>query len=145
MQEKSVRSWWLSTAQFESSNLLGGWGRGRGRASLVVRASDSGARGRGFDPNSGHRVVSLSRTHLPPKSTGNTQEAVAPSQHDWKIVYGTFRIKPINLIWSPMLLSRVEQFTTVSGRLFRNLMMSWKKGHWYVEVLASQWYQELHA
>ena len=28
------------------------------------------------------RVVSLSKTHLPPKSTGNTQEAVAPSQHD---------------------------------------------------------------
>ena len=34
---------------------------------LVVRASDSGARGRGFDPHSGHRVVSLSKTHLPPK------------------------------------------------------------------------------
>ena len=30
------------------------------------RASDSGARGRGFDPHSGRRVVSLSR-HLPPK------------------------------------------------------------------------------
>ena len=68
-------------------------------AGLVVRASDSGARGWGFDPHSGsrtqhddpshsgHRVVSLSKTHLPPKSTGNTQEAVAPSQHDWKIVY----------------------------------------------------------
>ena len=23
----------------------------------------------------------------PPKSTGNTQETMAPSQHDWKIVY----------------------------------------------------------
>ena len=34
----------------------------------------------GFDPHSGRRVVSLSKIHLPPKSTGNTQEAVAPSQ-----------------------------------------------------------------
>ena len=43
------------------------------------RASDSGERGRGFDPHSGRRVVSLSNIYLPPKSTGNTQEAVAPS------------------------------------------------------------------
>ena len=32
-----------------------------------VRASDAGARGRGFDPHSGRRVVSLSKIHLPPK------------------------------------------------------------------------------
>ena len=31
------------------------------------RASDSGARGRRFDPHSGRRVVSLSQIHLPPK------------------------------------------------------------------------------
>ena len=31
------------------------------------RASDFGARVRGFDPNSGRRVVSLSKVHLPPK------------------------------------------------------------------------------
>ena len=30
------------------------------------RASDSGARGRGFDPHSGRRFVSLSKIHLPP-------------------------------------------------------------------------------
>ena len=36
----------------------------------------------GFDPHSGHHVVSLSKIHLPPKSTGNTQEVVAPSRHD---------------------------------------------------------------
>ena len=30
-------------------------------------ASDSGARGQGFDPHSGRRVVSLSKIHLPPK------------------------------------------------------------------------------
>ena len=38
------------------------------------RASDSGARGRGFDPHSGRRVVSLSKIHLLPKSTGYTQD-----------------------------------------------------------------------
>ena len=31
------------------------------------RASDSGARGRGFDSHSGRRVVSLSKIHLPHK------------------------------------------------------------------------------
>ena len=31
------------------------------------RASDSGARGRRFDPHSGSHVVSLSKIHLPPK------------------------------------------------------------------------------
>ena len=39
------------------------------------RASDSVARGLGFDPHEGRRVVSLSKIHLPPKSTGNTQES----------------------------------------------------------------------
>ena len=33
---------------------------------LVVRASDSGARGQVFDPHSGRRVVSLSKTQLTP-------------------------------------------------------------------------------
>ena len=44
---------------------------------------------RALDPEAGvraplgsNRVVSLSKAHLPPKSTGNTQEAVAPSLHD---------------------------------------------------------------
>ena len=36
----------------------------------------------GFESHSGRRVVSLSKTYLPPKSTDNTQEAVAPSKHD---------------------------------------------------------------
>ena len=31
------------------------------------RAFDSRARGRGFDPHSGHHVVSLSKIHFPPK------------------------------------------------------------------------------
>ena len=33
-------------------------------------------------PLGSNSVVSLSKAHLLPKSTGNTQEAVAPSQHD---------------------------------------------------------------
>ena len=52
------------------------------RGGLVVNTTDSGSRGRGFEPHSGRRVVSLSKTYLPLKSTGNTQEALAPSQHD---------------------------------------------------------------
>ena len=54
----------------------------RGARLLSGRASDSGARGRGFDIYL-RRVVSLSKdTFTPPKSTGNTQEAVAPSRHE---------------------------------------------------------------
>ena len=34
---------------------------------LVVRDSDSGARGRGFDPHSGRRVVSLNKTQFIPQ------------------------------------------------------------------------------
>ena len=65
-----------------SSDTIGRSNMGR-RIGLVVRASYSGARGRGFNPHSGRRVVSLSKIHLPKKkSTGNTQEAVAPSRHD---------------------------------------------------------------
>ena len=37
------------------------------------RASDARVRDQGFDPHSGRGVVSLSKIHLPPKSTGNTQ------------------------------------------------------------------------
>ena len=48
----------------------------------MVGASDSGERGRGFDPHSGRCVVSLSKKHLLPRSSGNTQEAVAPTRHD---------------------------------------------------------------
>ena len=55
---------------------------GRERGDLLVRASDSRARGRGFDPHLGRPVVSLSKTDSLPKSTGSAQEAVAPSRHD---------------------------------------------------------------
>ena len=39
-------------------------------------------RGRGFDPHSGRRVVSLSKIQLPPKSAGNIKEVVATSRND---------------------------------------------------------------
>ena len=38
------------------------------------RASDSGARGRGFDPHSGRLIVSLSKIYSLPKTTGNTRK-----------------------------------------------------------------------
>ena len=53
------------------------------RGGLVVNASDSGCRGQGFEPHSGQTVLCpLARHIYSLKSTGNTQEAVAPSQHD---------------------------------------------------------------
>ena len=36
----------------------------------------------GSAPLGSNGVVSLSKAHLLPKSTGNTQEVVVPSQHD---------------------------------------------------------------
>ena len=39
----------------------------RGRGDLVVNTLESGSRGRGFEPHSGRRIVSLSKTYLPPK------------------------------------------------------------------------------
>ena len=48
---------------------------------LNGRASDSGARGRGSKHTSAVLCPSASDTLLP-ESTGNTQEAVAPSRHD---------------------------------------------------------------
>ena len=54
----------------------------RERGGLVVNASDRIQRSGVRAPLGSNRVVSLSKAHLLPKSTGNTQEAVAPSQHD---------------------------------------------------------------
>ena len=52
---------------------------------LSGRVSDSGARGPGFETYR-RRVVSLSKTLYSPKYWLITQEAMAPSRHDWKIV-----------------------------------------------------------
>ena len=52
------------------------------RGGLVVNASDSGSRGRGFESHSGQTVLREQGTFTPLISTGNTQEAVAPSEHD---------------------------------------------------------------
>ena len=53
-----------------------------GRTGLLVRASDSGSGDPGSILGRVGVFVSLSKRHLLPKSTGNTQEYVAPSQHD---------------------------------------------------------------
>ena len=49
-----------------------------GGKSLGLWIQRSGVRA----PLGSNRVVSLSKAHLLPKSTGNTQKAVAPPQHD---------------------------------------------------------------
>ena len=38
-----------------------------GAVALLVNTFDSGSRGRGFEPHSGRRVVSMSNTYLPHK------------------------------------------------------------------------------
>ena len=60
---------------FESVNTpTDGRTDGRGRAGLMVRASDSGSGDPGSILGRVGVFVSLSKRHLLPKSTGNTQE-----------------------------------------------------------------------
>ena len=68
----------------------------RGRDGLMVNTSDSGSISRGFEPHSGHRVVPLSKTCLPPPP----QVLVIPGKR-WlrpnmpeKLFTGTLSIKP---------------------------------------------------
>ena len=61
---------------------MGGWGRWTSGKGVGTWSESSGVA-----PHSGHYVMSFSKTNLLPKSAGNTQEAVALSQHDCKIVY----------------------------------------------------------
>ena len=78
----SVKLIWLHTFKYKMViNVFAHFVVG-GAVAYSGTTSDSGAKGRGFDPHSGRGVVSLSKIHLPPKSTGNTQEAVVPSRHD---------------------------------------------------------------
>ena len=69
---------------------------------LSGRMSDSGARGRGFETYR-RRAVSLSKTFTPRKYWLITQEAVAPSRHDWKIVDWDFKPQHKQTIWPPCL------------------------------------------
>ena len=66
---------------------------------LVVNTSDSGSRGRGFELHSGCRVVSLSKTYLPP------QKVLVIPKKRWlhpnmteKLVTGTLSIKPNEIV-----------------------------------------------
>ena len=49
---------------------------------LTPRTHDPDVGGGGFEPHLGRRVVFLSKIYVPTIRTGNTQEAVAPSQRD---------------------------------------------------------------
>ena len=57
--------------------------------------SDSGSRGRGFEPHSGRRVVSLSKAYLPPKKVLviPRKRWLRPNMTE-KLVTGTLSIKP---------------------------------------------------
>ena len=64
---------------------------------LVVNASDYGSRGRGLSPLGSNRVVSLSKAHLLPKSTGNTRKRWLRPNMTEKLFTGTLRInQPTN-------------------------------------------------
>ena len=77
------------------------WGGGE-HGGLVVNASGLWLQRSGVRvPLGSNRVVSLSKAHLLPKSTGNTQEAVATSQHDWKIVYQDIKNQSTNQMFFP--------------------------------------------
>ena len=72
----------------------------RGRGGLVVYTSESGSRGRRFEPHSGRRVVSLSKTYLPPPPPPKKKVLVKPRKR-WqrpnmteKLFNGTLSVKP---------------------------------------------------
>ena len=79
---------WLSATCFtQMQNWEAPWPGGR--------ASDSGERGRGFEPQSGRRVVSLSKIHLPP------QKVLVIPRKRWlrpamteKLLTGTYILNP---------------------------------------------------
>ena len=60
----------------------------------MVNTSDSGSRGRGFEPHSGRRVVSLSKTYLPPKVLVIPRKRWLRPNMTEKLFTGTLNIKP---------------------------------------------------
>ena len=60
----------------------------------MVNTSDSGSRGRGFEPHSGCRVVFLSKTYLPPKVLAIPRKWWLRPNMTEKLFTGTLRIKP---------------------------------------------------
>ena len=60
----------------------------------MVNTSDSGFRGRGFEPHSGRRVVSLSKTYLPPKVLVIPRKRWLHPNMTEKLFTGTLSIKP---------------------------------------------------
>ena len=72
---------------------------------LSGRASDSGPRGPEFEPHD-RCVVSLRKALSPSQSTNYTQEEVAPSQHDLKMVYRDVKHQSIQTISASVFLFR---------------------------------------
>ena len=68
----------------------------RRRSGLVVRVLESASRGRMFDPYLGHCIVSLSKTYLLAKSTGNTQKRWFRPNMTGKLFTGRLSIKSIS-------------------------------------------------
>ena len=66
----------------------------RRRGGLVINTSDSGFRGRGFDPHSGRRVVSLRKTYLPPKVLVIPRKRWLHPNMTEKLFTGMLSIKP---------------------------------------------------
>ena len=65
-----------------------------GRGGLVVNTLDSGSRGPGFEPHSGHGVVSLSKTYLPPKVLVIPRKRWLRPNMTEKLFTGMLSIKP---------------------------------------------------
>ena len=81
--------------------------------SLLLKVNASGLRIQRSGvqaPLGSNRVVSLSKADLLPKSTGNTQEAVALSQHDWKIVYRDVKNQSTNQPTNQLLFSKANSY-----------------------------------
>ena len=60
----------------------------------MVNTSDSGSRGRGFEPHPGRRVVSLSKIYLPPKVLVVSRKRWQRPNMSEKVFTGTLSIKP---------------------------------------------------
>ena len=65
-----------------------------GPGGLVVNTSDSGSRGRWFEPDSGRRVLSLSKTYLPQKVLVIPRKQWLRPNMTEKLFTGMLSIKP---------------------------------------------------
>ena len=89
----------------------------RGARWLSGRVSDSGARGRGFET---YRLLCPVARHFTPRKYWLiTQEAVAPSWHDWKIV--NWDVKPQHKQTKVAILSLIRVYTSCHSQFDQGL------------------------